>query len=119
MFLHIHDQMKIEGVQERFNDCFPDLKIEFYAKPHKHPHPSDATDRLPGHEWVGNVRRQHANGALEIKSWYAVARVESDLKHFFDLNAQIFRRSSDGEWIPALLSEPLSLHERVTRAVPA
>lgn len=109
MFLHIHDRMKIEEVQERFNDCFPALKLEFYTKPHKHPHPSDEVDKLPGNEWIGNVRRQHANGPLEIKSWYTVARVESDLRHFFDLNVQIFRCTAEGDWVPALLNEPLAL----------
>jgi hypothetical protein len=35
MFLQISDVMTVEEVQDRFNECFPFLKIAFYARPHE------------------------------------------------------------------------------------
>ena len=112
MFLHIHDQMSIGELQERFHECFPQLQLAFYSVGHKRFASSDNSHLLPATERVGNVRKSHFNGALEIKSWHTVDRVEKALKDLYALNAQIFRRGDNGEPVQTTLSDTLTLKEQ-------
>lgn len=112
MFLHIHDQMTLGELQDRFTDCFPFLKLEFYAVAHKRFEPSDLEYQLKSRQYVGEVRKTHQNGALEIKSWYTVARVEKDLKEQYGLHAQVFRSNAKGEWVQTSASDFLTLEEQ-------
>jgi hypothetical protein len=112
MFLHIHDQLTLGELQDRFADCFPFLKLEFYAVGHKRFEPTDKEHLLNAWQRVGEVRKTYQNGALEIKSWYTVARVEKDLKEQYGLNAQVFRSNAKGEWVQTSVSDLLTLEEQ-------
>lgn len=112
MFLQIHDSLFVDDVQERFSDCFPQLRIKFYSAPHKRFEATEDAFAISGREKIGDVRKLHNNGALEIKSWYTVALVEKELKEDFGLNAQIFRKNGDGQWIQTSLSDALTLQEQ-------
>lgn len=112
MFLLIADTMNLEELQERFQECFPYLRIAFYSSKHKRFEPSENDFLLDGKQLVGDVRSVHENGALEIKSWFTVARVEGDLKKKFGLHAQIFRSNKKGECIQTSLSDSLTLEEQ-------
>ena len=112
MFLQIDDSLSVEDVQDRFSDCYPFLRLKFYSAAHKRFRPSEEACVINGKEKIGDVRKLHANGVLEIKSWYTVARVEEELKERFGLNAQIFRRNPKGEWIQTSLSDALTLAEQ-------
>lgn len=112
MFLHIHDQLILSEVQERFTECFPSLKLEFYSEQHKRFEPTEKAFHLNNRLRVGDVRSNHQNGALEIKSWYTVARVEKELSESYGLNAQVFRCNKDGRWVQTSLSDSLTLAEQ-------
>lgn len=106
MYLHISDHMTIEEVQDRFRECFPNLEIFFYTIPGKKT-TADNPLQLGKRDRIEYVRRYHYNGALEIKSWFSVARVEKELKELFDLNAQIFRVNANGVLCDASLNDEL------------
>lgn len=106
MYLHISDQMTIEEVQDRFRECFPSLEIFFYTVPGRKT-ASDNPLQLGKSDRIEYVRRYHYNGALEIKSWFSVARVEQELKELFDLNAQIFRVDTSGALCHPSLNDEL------------
>ena len=112
MYLHINDSMTVEDVQERFNECFPFLKIAFYAKAHKEFQTCKKQDLYPGVNFIGDIRKKHYNNALEIKSWYKTSRVEKDLKEKYGLNAQIFRWDKTNGWIQTSLSDELTLDQQ-------
>ncbi|GAA4745857.1 hypothetical protein [Flavisolibacter ginsenosidimutans] len=112
MVLQIDDNLKIGEVQERFHDCFPYLKIAFYAKAHKRFEPSETKFLLDEKSLLADIRKTHQNGNLEIKSWHTVARVEHELKQNFGLNAQIFRTGKKGEWVQTAESDALTLEEQ-------
>ena len=112
MFLHIADTMSIADVQERFAECFPFLKIEFYSQTHKRFAETESGYQIPPPTPLADVRSRHANGVLEIKSWHTVAKVEKELKDLFGLNAQVFRTGPDGSWIQTSLSDNLTLQEQ-------
>ncbi|NTS41459.1 hypothetical protein HRG84_11145 [Flavisolibacter sp. BT320] len=112
MFLHIVDSMTVEEVQDRFNECFPFLTIEFYSVPHK---PFQATDnryRYDAKELIGEIRTNHAKGAMEIKSWYTVARVEKELWERYGLHAQVCRLNPSGEAVQTASSDNFTLFEQ-------
>ena len=111
MFLQVEDNMTIDELQDRFAQCFPQLRIEFYSKPHKRFAPSDRRYQLNKSDRIGNIRQNHNKGSLEIKSWQTVAKVEKELKDVYGLNAQIFRYD-DGKPVQTTLSDELTLREQ-------
>lgn len=112
MFLQIDDHMTVEDVQDRFNKCFPLLKIAFYSKAHKKFRASDKTYVYDPKTQIGAIRKNHFNGTLEMKSWYTTARVEEELKKKFGLNAQIFRWDGVNDWTQTSLSDELTLEQQ-------
>lgn len=111
MFLQISDAMTVEEVQDRFNECFPFLRIAFYARPHRLYEGSKKKDQYEGYRKIGNIRGKHTNGVLEIKSWDTTASVEEKLKAGFDLNVQVFRYDAVGCWIQTTYSDLLTLRQ--------
>ena len=111
MQLLIHDNLQLEDVQERFSDCFPGLKIEFYEE--------SPCKRLPGVDnridpdtYIGEIRRQHYSGIFEIKSWYTVDEVEQGFMAVFGLNVHVFHKEND-TWV--LTKNSRTLREQVNR----
>ncbi|RYF87539.1 MAG: hypothetical protein EON98_00200 [Chitinophagaceae bacterium] len=112
MQLHINDRLRVQDLQERFQKCFPLLKLAFYTKPHKRFQVSNDEFLIDHEKLVGEIRRKGANGFLEIKSWFTTARVERDLEDKFGLHAQIFRQGPAGAWLQTSLSDDLTLYEQ-------
>jgi hypothetical protein len=112
MILQIDDTMTIEEVQDRFSECFPFLKIEFYSKPHKKFQPSDKRFMLDKRLRINQIRKEHFNGAIEIKSWHATAKIERELKDEFGLYVQIFRRDAVSGWVQTSLSDDFTLEQQ-------
>ena len=112
MFLHIVDSMTVEEVQDRFNECFPLLTIEFFSVPHKPFQSTDVQYRYGSKELIGDIRTNHAKGAMEIKSWFTVARVEKELWERYGLHAQIYRLGANGEAVQTTASDEFTLYEQ-------
>src|SRR5215203_1939385 len=117
MFLQINDTMTVEEVKDSFTECFPFLKIELYSKAHKRHQPTHERYAYPNKEKIGNIRKNHTNGALEIKSWYTVMKVEKELEDLYGLHVQVFRGSPEGVWIQTSESDELTLQEQNDLAV--
>lgn len=111
MLLKIDDNKTIEEIQDKFNECFPQLKLEFYNEPHKWNQRSEITDQLRCNCRIGDIRKQHNSGILEIKSWFKTGQVEQDLHDLFGLNVQIFRLYYD-TWIQTSYSDDLTLQQQ-------
>lgn len=112
MILQVDDTMTVEEIQDRFNECFPFLKIEFYSKAHKKFQPSDKRFLVSKKMRISDIRKSHYNGVLEIKSWQTIAKVEKELKDVFGLNAQIFRHDAVSGWVQTSLSDELTLSQQ-------
>ena len=107
MLVHIHDNLMVSDLQERFSKCFPSLKIEFYTKSHSLIERSGDKDWISPSKNIGQIRQNLSEGALEIKSWYTVAKVEKDFSEKFGLNVQVFR-SENGEWVSTCKTNKLT-----------
>jgi hypothetical protein len=79
--------MKISYLQDRFNKCFPNLKIEFY------PDIRSVKIRRPAEPFylVQYLNKKHVNGEMQIMSDDTIEKVLSNLKTNFGLIARIFR----------------------------
>ena len=110
MILHIEDNKRISDLQEKFTECFPYLKIEFYNEWHHYKEPSSSEHLISADKMIGDIRTRHEHGELSIKSWSIVGNVEKDFKKKFDLNVQIFRREGS-TWIQTSASDNFTLKE--------
>jgi hypothetical protein len=111
MILAINDNTTLSDLQEKFNECFPHLKIEFYSDAHHWKELSPQTDQVNPEKRVGEVSKKHEHGTLEIKSWHQTGRVEQDFKKHFGLHVQIFRYEN-GKWIQSAGSDTLTLTQQ-------
>ena len=107
MYLQIHDNMTVEAVSDRFSECFPNLKVEFFDAGN-----GNAGNEEPGLVYsstskISAIRKIHRAGVLEIKSWYTVAKVQKLLRDQFGLYVQILRRAPGGKWIESAGREQL------------
>jgi len=108
MLLRIHDNLLIEDIQEHFSECFPHLKIEVYSTPHHWQKGSLQKDLISPKSLIGDIRKTHSGGIMEIKSSDKVGDIEEKLKKMFDLNVQIFRKENDC-WIQTTSTDVFTL----------
>jgi hypothetical protein len=112
VFLHIHDELTVGEVEDRFSSCFPYLAIRFYSQPHGRFEASDNRFRCRPGSRVRDIRKNHLAGAFEIKSWFTVSKVERALRERFGLNAQVFRCDGEGNLVQTTESDNLTLREQ-------
>lgn len=111
MILNINDNQFIIDLQERFAECFPYLKIEFYEKPSACGKIPPKHQMLPGNLRISDCRRIHDPGLLDIKSYYKTGRVELDFKEIFGLHVQIFRQEAN-RWTGTCKTKNLTLQQQ-------
>ncbi|MGZ5248494.1 MAG: hypothetical protein ACXWCR_15410, partial [Flavitalea sp.] len=102
------DTKTIGDLQERFTLCFPQLKIEFYHKRHHWQEDSAENLKIDSQLLIGNIRKIHEPGVLEIKSWHKTGEVEQNFKNLFGLNVQVFYRDHH-HWKQSILSDNKTL----------
>ena len=108
MLLEIDDTKTVADLQERFSLCFPYLKIELYKEPHHWQESSSPDSQLDPMSRIGDIRKNHDAGILEIKSWHKTGEVESLFRKLFGLNVQIFRLEKNA-WKQSTNTDNLTL----------
>jgi hypothetical protein len=90
MYFEINDNTTFKEIQEAFSDFYPYLQLEFYTKGHqKYENSLDIDLVYPG-TTVGDVKKTHVSGLLEIRPLYKVADVEKEFQERFSLSVQVF-----------------------------
>ena len=110
MLIHIHDNLTLADLQERFTKCFPNLKIEFYSEPHHYKELTAENFMYRSNEVIGTIKKDFNQGELEIKSWDKAFHVEKSFKNNFGLNVQIFR-NANGKWLQTSETDNYTLSE--------
>ena len=111
MILHIHDNKTISDLQDKFNECFPSLKIEFYDQAHHYKEKSSDSHLISADRTIGSISKKHEQGEFVIKSWDTVASVEREFREKYGLNVQVFRKQND-KWIQTSATDPLTLRQQ-------
>jgi glycerol-3-phosphate O-acyltransferase len=97
MHLEINDNTSLREIEETFSNYYPYLKIEFFNKSHKKYEASPETDRIDPNTVVGDLKRTHVSGVLEIQPLYRIVDVEKEFSERFGLSIQILRKEKD-QW---------------------
>lgn len=108
MLLNIHDNKTIGDLQDKFNECFQHLSLEFYRQRHQWQKASSERDKISPDRKIAEIRTNHNSGILEIKSWYKTGRVEQELRDLFGLYVQIFFLRNN-EWVQSVEADDLTL----------
>ena len=111
MLLKVDDAQTIADVQDNFTECFPWLRIEFYRTRHKWKQLNDPEDMIPPETKIGDIRKNHNPGILEIKSWHQTGKVEKDFYKLFGLHVQILRHDG-ANWVQTGENDILTLMEQ-------
>ena len=115
MLLQIDDYQKIQDLQDRFNLCFPKLKIEFCKRKHNWAETCPENQMYSPNTPIGTIRKRHSPGVLEIKSWDKVGEAEKEFYNHFGLNVQICYRSGE-RWIQTGKSDNITIRDLQERA---
>jgi hypothetical protein len=111
MLLKIFDRIKIDELQDKFNECFPYLRIEFYSRPHKWQEATHKDYLIQQGTLLEDIRKTHDSGLMNIKSWDKTGNVEQEFQKMFGLNVQILRLNKN-QWIQTSDSDNLTLQEQ-------
>lgn len=95
MHIEINDNTTFKEIQETFSDFYPYLRLEFYTRQHQKYEPSLDIDLVDQGKTIGDVKKTHVSGILEIRPLDTVASVETELKQRFGLPAQVFWNDKD------------------------
>lgn len=110
MHIEINDNTKFREIQEVFNNFYPYLQINFYRKAHKKYEASSDADLIDPELTVGQLKKTHVSGLLEMAPLYKVADVEKEFLVRFGLSAQIVRMDGDN-WVQTTGMDDFTLKE--------
>lgn len=110
MILHIDDSMAVADVQDKFTECFPTLKIEFYSQPHHYKESSPKEQLIAPQTLLSSIRKNHSPENLTISSLESVAQIEYKFRKQFGLNVQVFRQQANS-WIQTSHTDKNTLKE--------
>lgn len=112
MVIEINDIKTIREIQEAFSTTYPYLSIHFFRRlPKKEDGSSQQRALIPVDTVIGNIKKTHVSGLLEIQPWNTIADVEKELLRRFGLIAQVLRKS-DVHWILPEGAAHLTLDEQ-------
>lgn len=95
MYIELNDNTRLREIQDVFSDFYPYLRINFYWKTHKKYETSPMVELVSSDTSIGNLRKTHVSGLLEILPLNRVADVEREFQHRFGLSVQILRKEKD------------------------
>lgn len=98
----------IKGIQKRFNEAYPFLKIEFFKKSHPNRKPSPKSELINPIEPIGNLSKFDCSGFVDISGNRTVEMLENDFWEKFGLPVQVFRQSGN-MWIETSLTDDWTL----------
>ena len=92
MKIIINDHRKIFAIQEEFSSLFPNLRIEFFAKPSKTG--SASSDKLVNHsKKLLECRATHEEGIIEITPSMAIHELKDNFSDHFGLKVELVLKS--------------------------
>lgn len=95
MKISINDHRKVFAIQEEFSSAFPNLKIEFYSKPHNSSGTS-SNEFIKGHgKTLGECRTVHKDGEITITPQMTAANLEHNFADVYGIGIQIFSKSGN------------------------
>lgn len=110
MQLEIDDNKTIGDLQEKFNECFPYLRLEFFSRAHGWQGHSLSQDNLAADTTVGSINKKHHQGVLIILSKQKVGDIEKAFKQQFGLFVQVYYYINN-HWFETRYTDDLTLEQ--------
>lgn len=95
MYIELNDNTRLKEIQDVFSDFYPYLQMNFYWKTHEKYETSSMIELVSPDTPIGNLRRTHVSGLLEIQPLNKVADVEREFQQRFGLSVQILRKEKN------------------------
>lgn len=111
MKIAINDHRKIFAIQEEFNTVFPNLKLEFYTKPHQSSGASEKEFIKHSSKTLGECRTIHEDGNITITPHMTVMNLEENFSNIYGLGIQVFKKSGNN-WLKITETRGLTLEEQ-------
>ncbi|GAB5538637.1 MAG: hypothetical protein Salg2KO_07400 [Salibacteraceae bacterium] len=111
MEITISDNHTINELQNKFNEHFPFLKIEFYKKEHEVGEGNKDASLIASDKRIGDIRTVHDTGDLSIHGNQKVSTLEGAFHDMYGLNVQVFRKSGD-VWLQTTATDEWTLSEQ-------
>lgn len=110
MQLEIDDNKTVGDLQDKFNECFPCLRINFFSRAHSWHGRSLSKDNIPANVTIGNITKKHQHGPLVILSTQRAGDVERAFKQQFGLFVQVCYQLND-KWIETKDTDDFTLEQ--------
>lgn len=110
MKITINDHRKIFAIQEEFNTAFPNLKLEFYVKPHQSGGSSEKEFIKHSSKTLGECRTIHEDGNITITPNMTVMNLEENFRNIYGLGVQVLKKAGNA-WIETTETSGLTLEE--------
>lgn len=114
--MKISDNKTINDLQKEFSEIYPGLKLEFYTSEHEVHEATSRSKLISNNITLGSIRNEHAAGDIEIAPSMTVEQIETKMKSIYDLNVQVFRRSSD-LWLQTTATDDWTIEKQNQRGL--
>lgn len=92
MKIDINDHRRIYSIEEEFSGLFPNLALQFFARPpHEHDHSSKA-ERIHGSDTLGKYRIEHHKGTLTVTPNMTAGDLEDNFRSVYGLHVHVVAR---------------------------
>jgi len=88
----INNQRKVVALKEFFSSEFPNLKLEFFAKPHVTDGPHSDKIVTANSATIADCRAHNNDGILTIEPGMTTSELKDYLRDSFGLKAEIYKR---------------------------
>ena len=110
MHIDINDDTPLQDIRNTIDNFYPYLDIAFFKMPHKKYESCNPEDKWSYDMKVGEIRKTHFSGIIEIQPSYKVADVEKEFYERLGISVQILRKE-DKEWEQSTGMDDLSLRQ--------
>ena len=111
MKIAINNHRKVFAIQEEFNTSFPNLKLEFFSKPHKSEGASEKKFIKHSSVTLGECRTVNEDGNITITPHMTVNNLEQTFGDIYGLGVQVFRKSGN-DWLDTIETDGSTLEEQ-------
>lgn len=111
MIIDINDSVTIREIQKKFSSKYPYLEIQFFIHYPGKDNLLSKKELAPVDKTIGEIKKTHVSGLLEIRSSNTITDVESEFLSRFGLSVQILRKSN-AHWILPDRADQLTLKEQ-------
>lgn len=112
MDILVNQKMTIAEVQDKFNDHFPNLKLEFYTQAHEEGEGTPDEFKISGDKLISEVSQTTGKEAeVSLHGNLKTSTLEEMFENSFGLHVQVFRKSGN-IWLQTTKTDEWTLSEQ-------